>query len=197
MYSSIVSMLLALRKNVFVSHWNIFKEVWEKLCLYGDVWTKFKHFEFTWMLKTFKYLGLLLTNKNLFQEEIKCRPKAGNSCYYSVQTLRLLDLSLRIWKLKYMKHQFYLLCYVYGCESWSLTLNEQHRLRVIENMSLSRIFGPKRDANGEWRWLHIEDVYSFYRSPNIARGIRSRRLRWAGHVARMEEGRNTFKIFLR
>ena len=57
-----------------------------------------------------------------------------------------------------------------------------------------RIFGPKSDENREWRRLHNEELLSLYSSPNIVRVIRSRRLRWAGHVARMEEGRSAFKI---
>ena len=57
-----------------------------------------------------------------------------------------------------------------------------------------RIHGPKRDENGEWRRLHNEELYSLYRSPNIVRVIKYRRLRWAAHVARMEKGRNAFKI---
>ena len=61
-------------------------------------------------------------------------------------------------------------------------------------MILRRIFGPKRDENGEWRRLHNEEHHSLYRSPNIARVIKSRRLRWAGHVARMEESRSAFKM---
>ena len=56
------------------------------------------------------------------------------------------------------------------------------------------VFGPKRDENGEWRRLHNEELHSLYRSPNMIRVIKSRRLRWAGHVARMEEGRSAFKI---
>ena len=56
------------------------------------------------------------------------------------------------------------------------------------------MFGPKRDENGEWRWLHNEELHSLYLSPNIVRVIKSRRIRWAGHVARMEEGRSAFKI---
>ena len=52
----------------------------------------------------------------------------------------------------------------------------------------------KKDANGEWRRLHNEELHSLYRSPNIVRVIKSRRLRWAGHVARVEEGRSTFKV---
>jgi hypothetical protein len=84
---------------------------------------------------------------------------------------------------------------LYGCETWSLTLREERRLRVFENRNLGRIFGPKRDENGEWRRLHNEELHSLYRSPNIVRVIKSRRLRWAGHVARMEEERSAFKIF--
>ena len=64
----------------------------------------------------------------------------------------------------------------------------------MANRILRRIFGPKRDENGEWRRLHNEELHSLYRSPNIVRQIKSRRLRWAGHVARMSEGRSAFKI---
>ena len=78
--------------------------------------------------------------------------------------------------------------------TWSLTLREESRLRVFENRILRRIFGPKRDENGEWRRLHNEELHSLFRSPNIVRVITSTRLRWAGHVARMEEGRSAFKI---
>ena len=70
---------------------------------------------------------------------------------------------------------------------------EECRLRVFDNRILRRIFGPKRDENGDWRRLHNEELHSLYRSPNIVRVIKSRRLKWAGHVARMEEGRNAFK----
>ena len=61
---------------------------------------------------------------------------------------------------------------------------------------MRRIFGPKRDGNGEWRRLHNEELHSWHYSPNIVRVIKSRRLRWAGHVARKEEGRSAFKILL-
>ena len=83
---------------------------------------------------------------------------------------------------------------LYGCETWSLTLREESRLRGFENRILRRIFGPKRDVDGEWRRLHNEDRHSLYRSPNMVRAIKSRRLRWASHIARMKEGRSTFKI---
>ena len=68
------------------------------------------------------------------------------------------------------------------------------RLMIFENRILRQIFGPKRDENGEWRRLHNEELHTLYRSPNIVRMIKSRKLRWAGHVARMEEGRSAFKI---
>ena len=76
---------------------------------------------------------------------------------------------------------------LYGCEAWSLTLREECRLRVFEDKILRRIFGPKRNNNGEWRRLHNEKLHSLYRSPNIVRVNKPRRLSWGGHVARMKE----------
>ena len=71
----------------------------------------------------------------------------------------------------------------YGFQTWSLTLREESRLSVLfENWILRQIFGPKRDANGEWRRLHNEDLHSLYRSPNIGKVIKSGILRWADHV---------------
>jgi hypothetical protein len=67
---------------------------------------------------------------------------------------------------------------------------EEHRLRVFENRVLRRIFGPKRDeVTGEWRKLHSEELNSLYSSPDIIRQIKSRRMKWAEHVARMGEER--------
>jgi hypothetical protein len=75
---------------------------------------------------------------------------------------------------------------LYGCETWSLTLREEHRLRVFENRVLRRIFGSKRDeVTGGSRKLHNEELHNLYNSPSIIRMIKSRRMRWAGDVARM------------
>ena len=76
----------------------------------------------------------------------------------------------------------------------SLTLREEYRPTVFENRILRRIFGSKRDVNGEWRRLHNEELHSLYRSSNIVRVINSRILRWAGHVARMEGDRIAFNF---
>jgi hypothetical protein len=75
---------------------------------------------------------------------------------------------------------------LYGCETWSLALREKHRLRVFGNRVLRKIFGPKRDeVIGGWRKLYNEELHNFYCSPSIIRMIKSRTMRWAGHVARM------------
>jgi hypothetical protein len=79
---------------------------------------------------------------------------------------------------------------LYGCETWSLTLREERRLKVFENMVLRRVFGPRRDeVTGDWRRLRNEELNDLYSPPNIVRVIKSRRMRWAGHVARMSEER--------
>jgi hypothetical protein len=75
---------------------------------------------------------------------------------------------------------------LYGYKTWSLILRQEHRLEVFENRVLRRIFGPKRDeVTGEWRKLHNEEVHDLYSSPSIIRISKARRMRWAGHVARM------------
>ena len=85
---------------------------------------------------------------------------------------------------------------LYGCETWLLTLREERKLRVFENMVL-RIFGPRRDkVTGEWRRLHNEGLNDLYSSTNIVQVIKSRRMRWAGHVARMGEDRGMYRVLV-
>jgi hypothetical protein len=86
---------------------------------------------------------------------------------------------------------------LYGCGTSSLTLREKHRLRVFENRVLRKIFGPKtNEVVGGWKKLHNEELHNLYCSPSIIRIIKSRRTRWAGHVARMGEKRNTYRILV-
>jgi hypothetical protein len=86
---------------------------------------------------------------------------------------------------------------LYGCEIWSLTVREEHKLRVFENRVLRRIFGPKRDGvMGWWRKLHNEELHNLYSSPSIIRIIKSRRMKWAGYVARMREKRNVYRLLV-
>ena len=95
-------------------------------------------------MEEFKYLGTTLTNQNAIQEEIKSRLRAGNACYNSVQNLlssRLLSKNLKI----KIYRTIILPVVLYGCETWSLTLREERRLKVFENKVLRRIFGPRWD----------------------------------------------------
>jgi hypothetical protein len=83
---------------------------------------------------------------------------------------------------------------LYGCETWSLTLREKHRLMVFENRVLRRIFGLKREEGGLWRKMHNDELYNLYFLPNIVRVIKSRRMRWTRHVVSMVEGRGVYRV---
>ncbi|KAJ4444743.1 hypothetical protein ANN_06540 [Periplaneta americana] len=147
-------------------------------------------------VEKFKYLGATVTNINDTWEEIKHRINMRNTCYYSVE--KLLSSSLLSRNLKVRIYKTIILSVVlYGCETWTLTLREEHRLRVFENKVLRKIFGAKRDeVTGEWRKLHNAELHALYSSPDIIRNIKSRRLRWAGHVARMGESRNAYRVLI-
>jgi hypothetical protein len=116
----------------------------------------------------------------LIQEEIKRRLNLGNASCHSVQNLlssHVLskNIKIRIYKTTNLH------VVLYECETWSLTLTEEHGLRVFQNRVL-KIFGPRRDkATGDWRKLHNEELHNLYSSPN--RLFKSWRMRWAGHVA--------------
>jgi hypothetical protein len=133
----------------------------------------------------------------LIQKEIKRRLNSGNACYLSVQNLlssRLLSTNLKIRLYK----TIILPVVLYGCETWSLMLRKEHRLRMFENRVLRSIFGPKRDeVTGEWRKFHTEELCDLYSSSSIIRIIKSRRMmRWAGHVVRMDEKRNAYRLLV-
>jgi hypothetical protein len=86
---------------------------------------------------------------------------------------------------------------LYGCETWSLALRDERRLREFEQRVLRKKFGPRRDeVTGEWRKVHNEEFIDLYSSPNIVRVIKSRRMRWARHVALMVESRAVYRVLL-
>jgi hypothetical protein len=133
----------------------------------------------------FKYLGTTLTDQNCIHEEIKSRLNPGNACYHSVKSLLSSRFLSRNVKVKICK-TIILPAVLYGCETWSLTLREDHRLNVFENRVLRRIFGPRWDeVTGEWRKLHNKEPHNLYSSSDIIRQVKSRRMRWAGHVTCM------------
>ncbi|KAJ4431865.1 hypothetical protein ANN_20471 [Periplaneta americana] len=147
-------------------------------------------------VEKFKYLAATVTNINDTRQEIKHRINMGNASYYSVE--KLLSSSLLSKNLKVRIYKTVILPVVlYGCETWTLTLREEQRLRVFENKVLRKIFGAKRnEVTGEWRKLHNAELHALCISPDIIRNIKSRRLRWAGHVTRMGEFRNAYRVLV-
>jgi hypothetical protein len=86
---------------------------------------------------------------------------------------------------------------LYGRETWSLTLRDEHRLKVFESRLLRRIYGPKRDeVMDDWRKLHNKELHNLYSSPNIIRKIKSKRMGWAVHVVRMGAKKNAYRILV-
>jgi len=109
-------------------------------------------------VEEFKYLGTTLTNQISDVEEIDSRLRSGNACYHSVQNLLSSRLISKILKINIYR---IIILYVvlYGYETWSLTLREERKLRLFENMVLRRIFGTSRvEVTGEWRRLHNEEL---------------------------------------
>jgi hypothetical protein len=140
-----------------------------------------------------KYLGTTVTNQNLIQKEIKRRLSSGNACYHSVRDLLSSGLLSKNIKMRIYR-TIILPVILYGCETWSLTLREEHRLRLFENKVPRRIFGPKRvEVTRRWKKLHNEELRDLHSSPSIIRIMKSR---WAGHVARMGGKRNAYRLLV-
>jgi len=100
-------------------------------------------------------------------------------------------------KTKMFRNVIYPVVVLYGCGTWSLTLREELRLRVFESRVLTSIFGLKRDeVKGKWRKLHNRELSDLYSSLNTVRLIKPRRIRWAGHVARMGEMRRVYRVLV-
>ena len=119
-----------------------------------------------------------------------------NACYHLVRNLLSPNLQC-----KYMKIKIYsttiLPVVLYGCASWSLTLRDEYRLRVFKNRVLKKRFGRKRDEETEkWRRLHNEELFDLYCSTNIIGVIKSRKMRWAGHVVYRGERRGTYRVLV-
>jgi hypothetical protein len=130
----------------------------------------------------FKYLGTTVINQNLIQKEINGGLDSGNACYHSVQSLLSHHLLSKNVKIRIYK-TIILSVVLYGCETWSPTLREEHRLREFQNRVLMTMFGPKCNEVIEvCRKLHNEDLHNLYCLPSIIRMIESRRIRWTEHV---------------
>jgi hypothetical protein len=134
-----------------------------------DISVTFLKDNVAWLKPDFKYLERTVINLILIQAEINRKLNSGNACYHLIQNL--LSSRLLSKNAKSRIHKTIILTVVRnGCETWSLTLKEKHRLRVLENRVLRRIFGPKRDEEtGGWRKLHNEELYNLYSSPSIIR----------------------------
>ena len=147
-------------------------------------------------MEQLKYLGTTLSTKNSIQEEIKSRFKSGNVCYHLVQNLLPSSLLSKNTETK-IYTTIILPVVVYGCETWSLTMREEYRLRVFENRMLRRRDGLKRDSvTGEWGKLHNEELTDLYSSPNTIWVIKQRRMRRAEHVACMGERRGAYRVLV-
>jgi hypothetical protein len=144
----------------------------------------------------FKYLGTTITNQNLIRDEIKRRLNSGNACYHLVQNLSSSRLSSKNIKIIIYK-TIVLHVVLYGCETLSLTLREEHRLRVFRKRVLKIIFGSKCDkVTGGWRKPHNEEFHNLSSSLSIIGISKSMRMRWAEHVARMWANINAHRILV-
>ena len=142
-------------------------------------------------------MAINLRNKNSIQEETESILKSGNACYHSVQSLFSSsslseNINIKIYR------NIILPIVLHGCETWSLTLREECRLRVFENRILRRIFWPRRDeVTWKWRKLHNEELNDLYSSPKISLAIKSPIMRCAGHLECMGARGGSYRVLVR
>jgi hypothetical protein len=142
-----------------------------------------------------KFLGTTKTKQNDIQYEIKSRLHSGNACYLSVQNLLSSRLISKNLKIKIYK-TIILPVVLYGRETRSLTLGEDHRVKDFENRVLRKMFGPKREEEGSWRKLHNNELHSLYSEPDVVKVIKSKRMRWVGHVTFLREGGCVYRVLV-
>lgn len=140
-------------------------------------------------VKKFKYLGTTLSEDTDGTEEINCRIQAGNKCLYATHKLLKSKQTSRRTKINIYKTIIRPVV-MYGCETWTLTVANEERLRVFERRVLRKIYGPTVDATtGRYRTRTNRELEDLYGEPNIVREIKSKRLQWAGHVRRLPDNR--------
>jgi hypothetical protein len=143
-------------------------------------------------VKELKYLGITLTDQNSVQEEIKSRLKTECLLSFGAESFSLLSKNLKI----EIYRTINLPVLLNRCETWALTLRNERRLRAFDNRVL-RIFGPKRDeVTRKWRKSHNEELNYLNSSLNFVQVIKSRRMRWAGHLAHMGERKGVYRVLV-
>lgn len=157
----------------------------------GDLIVDDKTFE---RVDSFVYLGTNVNSTNNLSEEIGCRIAAGNRSLFALASVfgsKVLRRSAKIHVYKTLLRPILL----YGAEAWTLTQAEEDQLLIFERKVLRRIFGPVQEPNGDWRRRYNEELKNLYHEPNIVAVAKSNRLRWAGHVLRMDPRETTYKLF--
>ena len=152
-------------------------------------------------MEQFRYLGATLKIQSSIREEIKSRQKSGNACYNSEQNLLSSsfvskNINIRIYRTIILP---VVLC---GCETWSLPLRKQRKVKEFDRRVLIKECGPVEEKDEEkvtrqWRELHEEELYDLYSSPNVIPEMKSRRLRWPGHVAYMGDKKGAYRVWWR
>jgi hypothetical protein len=144
-------------------------------------------------VQEFKYLGTQVNAQNIMKEEMNSRIKRGNIVFYANKSLLGNKLLTRKAKIKLYKSVI-LPVVTYGCETWTMNEAEEEKLQIFERKVLCKIFGSIQSENGVWTIRTNEEVYNLYGKEDIIKFIKSQRLRWWGHIHRMEDERNVKRL---